>query len=75
MEMPELKCCSKICHIPGLGFRKGSSPRLGPQAMKTWIQITEIHLLACIREKDTVFTLLNNTLVIRYSVTKLHYKV
>lgn len=25
MAMPELKCCSIRCHIPGLGLRKGSS--------------------------------------------------
>lgn len=42
MVMPELKYCSISCHIPGFGFRKGSSslvtalPDLPiPQAIKT----------------------------------------
>lgn len=44
--MPELKCQSIRCHIPGLGFLKGSSvwpPDLPiPQAMKTCTRMNNL---------------------------------
>ena len=48
MEMPELKCFSITCHIPGLGLRKGSAAWLedspNPQAIKTCTKIITIQL-------------------------------
>lgn len=48
--MPELKYFSIICHIPGLGLRKGSSalPLAIPHATKTCINKFGNPLLKCI---------------------------
>jgi len=44
MEMPELKCFSITCHIPGLGLRKGSSTLPSyPQAIKTCMQTLQVN--------------------------------
>jgi len=65
MTMPELKCCSIRCHIPGLGLRKASSfvltapdLRPTPQAIKTCtdkIQILNRLVVHCLNIIENVW--------------------
>lgn len=58
MEMPELKCFSIICHIPGLGLRKGSSTLpSNPQAIKTCMQTLQVNYFSMLMIIFMFFTL------------------